>query len=184
MEYKFSEVGKEKAEQYLAELKAKRKEILDAGLDTVEESDCANLTIDDLLCDAVDTGFGIDGEAVNGYYVTDHYDSDNPYCFVLGKDIVEVVDKLVTTPHDFMWRVKNPEDYWASSTGVGWLIRCDVIVEGRKLGGFYGINRTFDDDMYYINYFNTDGKFAYLLVDADTEMILEPREEREHGNFN
>lgn len=22
---------------------------------------------------------------------------------------------LVTTPHDFIWRVKNPEDYWANS---------------------------------------------------------------------
>ena len=90
MEYKFTEEGKKNAENYLANLMAKRKEILDAGLDTVEEADCAKLTIDSLLEDAVDTGFDEDMQAINGYYVTDHYDSDNPYCFELGKDIVMV----------------------------------------------------------------------------------------------
>ncbi len=89
MEYKFTDVGRKKAEDYLAELNAKRKEILDAGLDTVNESDCKNITIDDLLDDAIDTGFDEDNEAINGYYVTDNYDSDSPYCFKLGVDIVK-----------------------------------------------------------------------------------------------
>ena len=88
--FKFTEAGKKKAEAYLAELNAKRKEILDAGLDTIEEADCAKLTIDNLLEDAIDTGFDEDGEAYNGFFVTDNYDSDQPYCFRLGVDIVEV----------------------------------------------------------------------------------------------
>ena len=25
------------------------------------------------------------------------------------------MDKLITTPHDFIWRVKNPQDYWADT---------------------------------------------------------------------
>ena len=88
MKYIFTEKGKKNAENFLANLMAKRKEILDAGLDTTEEFDCANLTIESLLEDAVDVGFDEDMQAINGYYVTDHYDSDNPYCFTLGEDII------------------------------------------------------------------------------------------------
>ena len=90
MKYKFTEKGRKYAENYLANLMAKRKEILDAGLDTVDEVDCANLTIDNLLEDAVDQGFDQDGEAYNNFYVTDNYDSDGPYCFILGEDVVKV----------------------------------------------------------------------------------------------
>jgi len=90
MKYIFTEKGKKNAKNYLANLMAKRKEILDAGLDTTEEFDCANLTIEVLLEDAVDVGFDEDMQAINGYYVTDHYDSDNPYCFTLGEDIVMI----------------------------------------------------------------------------------------------
>lgn len=25
------------------------------------------------------------------------------------------MDELRTTPHDFIWRVKNPQDYWADT---------------------------------------------------------------------
>ncbi len=92
MEYRFTVKGEEKAKCYLAELMAKRKEILDAGLDTVEEADCANVTVEDLLEDAIETGFDEYGEAVNGYFVTDHYDSDGPYCFEYGEDIIPVIN--------------------------------------------------------------------------------------------
>ncbi len=92
MEYRFTAKGEEKAKRYLAELMAKRKEILDAGLDTVEEADCANLTVEDLLEDAIETGFDEDGEALNGYFVTDNYDSDEPYCFKRGEDIIPVIN--------------------------------------------------------------------------------------------
>ncbi len=90
MEYRFTAKGEEKAKNYLAELMAKRKEILDAGLDTVEEADCAKVTIEGLLEDAIETGFDEDGESLNGFFVTDHYDSDGPYCFKYGEDIILV----------------------------------------------------------------------------------------------
>ena len=25
------------------------------------------------------------------------------------------MDKLITTPYNFIWRIKNPQDYWADS---------------------------------------------------------------------
>ena len=27
----------------------------------------------------------------------------------------KIMDELRTTPHDFIWRVKNPQDYWADT---------------------------------------------------------------------
>ena len=56
------------------------------------------------------------------------------------------MDKLITTPHDFIWRVKNPQDYWADTFKE---VKYNVYVNGKKRGGFSGVNRTFDDDMYY-----------------------------------
>ena len=89
-EYKFTEQGRKKAQDYLNELVAKRNEIVDAGLDTVEEADAKNITIEGLLDDAIETGFDEDGEALNGFFVTDHYDSDYPYCFKKDEDIILV----------------------------------------------------------------------------------------------
>lgn len=80
---------------------------------------------------------------------------------------------LVTTPHDFIWRVKNPEDYWANSLEE---VKYDVFLNNKKLGGFYGVNRSFDDDMYYVNYYDENNKFAYCSMFRDTEMILKPRQ--------
>lgn len=88
-EYTFTKQGKKKAMQYLAELKVKRDALVKTGLDTVEVADANELTIDDLLDDAIATGFDDDGESINGFFVTDNYDSDRPYCFEYGIDIKE-----------------------------------------------------------------------------------------------
>ena len=79
-------------------------------------------------------------------------------------------EKLVTTPHDFIWRVKNPQDYWADSIDE---VKYNVIVNGKKRGKFVGVNRTFDDDYYYINFYDENNQHNYMSVYADTEMILE-----------
>lgn len=83
------------------------------------------------------------------------------------------MDKLITTPHDFIWKVKNPQDYWADSLKE---VKYNVYVNGKKLGGFNGVNRTFDDDMYYVNFYDENNRFSYRSVFKDTEMILEPKE--------
>ena len=81
------------------------------------------------------------------------------------------MDKLITTPHDFIWRVKNPQDYWADTIKE---VKYNVYVNGKKRGGFSGVNRTFDDDMYYVNFYDENNKLAYCSAYRDTEMILEP----------
>lgn len=81
------------------------------------------------------------------------------------------MENLITTPHDFIWRVKNPDQYWADSYKD---IKYNVYIDGKLLGGFSGVNRTFDDDNYYVNYFNELGKFDYRSTYRDTEIVLEP----------
>lgn len=78
---------------------------------------------------------------------------------------------LITTPHDFIWRVKNPQDYWADSFED---VKYNVYLNDKKLGGFSSVNRTFDDDMYYVNYYDENNKFTYCSVSEDTEIILKP----------
>lgn len=80
------------------------------------------------------------------------------------------MDKLITTPHNFIWRVKNPQDYWADTIKE---VKYNVYVNGKKRGGFIGVNRTFDDDMYYVNFYDENNKFNYCSAFKDDEMILE-----------
>ncbi len=78
------------------------------------------------------------------------------------------MDKLVTTPHDFIWRVKNPENYWADSVKE---VKYIVYINGKELGGFLGVNRSFDDDYYYVNYC-VNYEFNSRHVYKDDEMVL------------
>ena len=81
------------------------------------------------------------------------------------------MDKLITTPHNFIWRVKNPQDYWSDTIKE---VKYNVYVNGKKRGGFIGVNRTFDDDMYYVNFYDENNKLDYCSAFKDAEMILEP----------
>lgn len=79
------------------------------------------------------------------------------------------MDELRTTPHDFIWRVKNPQDYWTDTLKE---VKYDVYLNGKRRGGFIGVNRTFDDDMYYVNYYDENNNIAYYTAYTDTEIIL------------
>lgn len=79
------------------------------------------------------------------------------------------MDELRTTPHDFIWRVKNPQDYWTDTLKE---VQYDVYLNGKRRGGFIGVNRTFDDDMYYVNYYDENNNIAYCTAYTDTEIIL------------
>lgn len=87
------------------------------------------------------------------------------------------MDELRTTPHDFIWRVKNPQDYWADTLKE---VKYDVYLNGKRRGGFIGVNRTFDDDMYYVNYYDENNNIAYCTAYTDTEIILK-RVNRKEG---
>lgn len=89
MEYRLTKTGHQKCHNYISELKAKQKEILDAGLDTAEKT-FVDYTSEGIFADLLGFGIDEDGDIYNGYGVTDHYDSDYPLCLSLGEDFTEV----------------------------------------------------------------------------------------------
>ena len=87
--YELTPQGRKKCERYLKELQAKRKEILDAGIDTVHETSI-DYTPEELLEDVLLFGIDEDGDAWNSYGVTDHYSYEFPLNLRLGEDFEEV----------------------------------------------------------------------------------------------
>ena len=65
------------AKQFISECVAKRKEILDAGKDTAEDTTLPD--VDALADDAVFMGADEDGLCYNCWGVTDNYESDYPF---------------------------------------------------------------------------------------------------------
>ena len=85
--YRLTIKGKEIAEHYIKELEAKRKEILDAGKDTCDETQLPTLyDIEDDIAYMIDK----DGEYYNSWGVTDNYNADCPLYLSLGTDFADV----------------------------------------------------------------------------------------------
>lgn len=79
---KLTQTGECKVKFYIKNLEAKRKEILDAGKDTTDETKLP--TIKDIIAD-IET-FEENGEYLNNWGVTDNYDSDFPLWLERGED--------------------------------------------------------------------------------------------------
>lgn len=88
-----TETGRNKVKSFIAECKAKRKEILDAGKDTSDET--ALPTEEDIVSD-LNFGVGVDsdGDYYNGWGVTDHYDSDTSCSLHFEEDFVTSIFSL------------------------------------------------------------------------------------------
>jgi hypothetical protein len=86
MAYILTKNGENKIEQFIAECIAKRKEILDAKLDTADNTDIP--TKEDIINDLEIIGIDSDGEYYNSWGVTDNYNSDLPLSLILGVDFV------------------------------------------------------------------------------------------------
>ena len=79
--------GKDHVQVYIAELKAKRQEILDAKKDTAYDTNLPNEN--DILSDmsrVVEESD--DGNYLNNWGVTDNYDGDYPLFLESGKDFI------------------------------------------------------------------------------------------------
>lgn len=85
--YKLTKQGIEKCEQFIAECKAKRKEILDAKIDTAD--DTLLPTVEDIE-NEIEAFIDEYGEYYNFWGVTDNYNSDYTICLTLGKDFKEM----------------------------------------------------------------------------------------------
>lgn len=79
------------AEQFISECVAKRKEILDAGKDTADDTTLPD--IDALTDDAIFLGADEDGLCYNYWAITDNYDSDYPFvCKLFEQDGIIILD--------------------------------------------------------------------------------------------
>ena len=91
MSYTLTPNGESIVEDYIRELVAKRKEILDAGKDTADETILP--TKKDILSDVAYTEIDWDDPDgpcyYNGWGVTDNYDADSPLLLKIGRDLVE-----------------------------------------------------------------------------------------------
>ncbi len=79
---KLTQTGERKVKFYIKTLESKRKEILDADKDTVDETELP--TIEDIITDV--EAFEENGEYLNNWGVTDNYDSDFPLWLERGED--------------------------------------------------------------------------------------------------
>lgn len=86
MRYVFTVNGYRTVKRFIAECAAKRKEILDAGIDTADETELP--TTQDIL-DDVNDGVGLDeeNEYFNSWGITDHFGSQ-PLALIVGEDII------------------------------------------------------------------------------------------------
>lgn len=84
--YKLTVQGIKECERFIVECNAKRKEILDAKIDTADDTILP--TIKDIEND-ISSFIDEDGEYYNCWGITDNYDSDYPICLTLGVDFVE-----------------------------------------------------------------------------------------------
>lgn len=86
MRYIFTVSGYRTAERFIAECAAKRKDVLEAGIDTADETDLP--TAQDIL-DDVNVGVGLDeeNEYFNSWGITDHFGSQ-PLALIVGEDII------------------------------------------------------------------------------------------------
>ena len=86
MRYVFTVNGYRTVKRFIAECAAKRKKILDAGIDTADETELP--TTQDIL-DDVNVGAGLDeeNEYINSQGITDHFGSQ-PLLLIVGEDII------------------------------------------------------------------------------------------------
>ena len=84
--YKLTELGIKECERFIAECIAKRKEIIDAGIDTADDTILP--TTKDIESE-IEIFIDGDGEYYNFWGVTDNYNSDYAICLKLEIDFME-----------------------------------------------------------------------------------------------
>lgn len=86
--YRLTTEGKVKSQRYINELIAYRKEILDAGLDTADDTPVP--TLEDIECDIDAFEDENENEYCNCWGATDEYTLNEALCLKYGEDYLEV----------------------------------------------------------------------------------------------
>lgn len=102
--YKLTHEGIKKCQSFIAECEAKRKEILDARLDSDELTTIPS--IEDIESDINGMGIDQDGDYYNSWGVTDNYNSDKPIGLTIDIDFIEIPDETTVT----RYLVCNPNE--------------------------------------------------------------------------
>lgn len=100
--FAFTEDGLKNAQAFIRECNAKRKEVLDAQLDTAEDTFLP--TEGDILCDLYDNFDPNDGFYVNGWGVTDSCDYDLPLGMKIGRDFVLLTEDKQIEMHGMVYK--------------------------------------------------------------------------------
>ena len=79
---------------------------------------------------------------------------------------------IVFTPYQYMFGLKEGDKrkYYADFLKDA---KYNIYVNGKLLGNFSGVFRSFDDDYYYIEYWDSNDKPNSTMISKDTEFILE-----------
>lgn len=86
-DYRLTEKGIKECERYISECKAKRKEILDARLDSADDTILPTVKdIENEIGDYIDE----DGEYYNSWGVTNNYSADEPIHLTIGEDFIGI----------------------------------------------------------------------------------------------
>lgn len=81
-----------------------------------------------------------------------------------------VMPKEIEIPvKDYLNSEYNSHLVWADSKST---VKYMVSVDGKYLGYFAGVNKTFDDDMFYVNIFTEDGNYDSISVPGDAMLQL------------
>ena len=100
--FAFTEAGLHNAKLFICECKAKQKEVLDAQLDTVEDTFLP--TEESILCDLNDNFYSEDGFYVNAWGVTDSSNYDLPLGMEIGRDFVILMEYMQEKMHDMVYK--------------------------------------------------------------------------------
>lgn len=103
--FAFTENGLKNAQTFIRECNAKRKEVLDAQLDTAEDTSLP--TEGDILCDLYDNFDSEDGFYVNGWGVTDSCDYDLPLGMEIGRDFVLLTEDKQIKKNSIVYKPYN-----------------------------------------------------------------------------
>ena len=103
--FAFTENGLKNAQTFIRECNAKRKEVLDAQLDTAEDTSLP--TEGDILCDLYDNFDSEDGFYVNGWGVTDSCDYDLPLSMEIGRDFVLLTEDKQIKKNSIVYKPYN-----------------------------------------------------------------------------
>lgn len=164
--YVLTEKGVCTIENFIAECKAKRKEILDAGIDT---ADLTSLPAAEDILSVLNAGIGIDedGDYYNCWGVTDNYNSDNPLWLEVGIDFMCTTFETLNEVFGFGDMEKTREELTKHQERK-FVNNCFFIYENT------GFAETFDNRSIYNTYKTYNGsKFSVVgrCNDADLETL-------------